>query len=82
MVTNHTMKTIFKVEIDCTNCANKIEELIERKLGVECNINFMTQKMIIEREDEIDVEDILAIGKKVDRDFQILRKKKTSFLGG
>lgn len=82
MVTNHTMKTIFKVEIDCTNCANKIEELIERKLGVECNINFMTQKMIIEREDEIDVEDTLTIGKKVDRDFQILRKKKTSFLGG
>lgn len=66
------MKTVFKVEIDCANCANKIEELIERKLGIGCNINFMTQKMIIEHEDKIDVEDILAIGKKVDRDFKIL----------
>lgn len=66
------MKTIFKIEIDCANCANKIEELIERKLGVGCNINFMAQKMIVEHEDEIDVEDILVIGKKVDRDFQIL----------
>ena len=66
------MKTIFRVEIDCANCANKIEKLIERKLGVGCNINFMAQKMIVEHEDKIDVEDILAIGKKVDRDFQIL----------
>lgn len=66
------MKTIFKIEIDCANCANKIEELIERKLGIGCNINFMAQKMIIEHENEIDVEDIITIGKKIDRDFQLL----------
>ena len=72
MATNYYMKTIFRIEIDCANCANKIEELIKKKLGVECNINFMTQKMMVEHEEEIDVEDILSIGKKVDRDFQIL----------
>ncbi len=47
------MKKKFKVEVDCANCAAKMEEAIRKVEGVqEVSVNFMTQKMTIEAEDE------------------------------
>jgi copper chaperone CopZ len=48
------MKKSFKLEdLDCANCAAKMEEAISKLPGVKkVNINFMAQKMILEAEDD------------------------------
>ena len=46
------MKKVFKIEVDCAVCAGKCEEAINKLEDViSCNINFMTQKMTIEIDD-------------------------------
>ena len=43
------MKKTYKIEVDCANCANKMEEAAKRTPGVkDVIVNFMTQKMIVE----------------------------------
>ena len=43
------MKKVFKLEdLDCANCAAKMENAISKIEGVEsANVSFMTQKMTI-----------------------------------
>ena len=47
------MKRTFILEdLDCANCAMKMQEAIEKIPGViSCSVNFMTQKMILEADD-------------------------------
>ncbi|MCR4741986.1 MAG: cation transporter [Treponema sp.] len=43
------MKKTYKIEVDCANCANKMEEATKKVDGVkDANVNFMTQKMTVE----------------------------------
>ena len=62
------MEKIFKIEVDCANCAAKMERAIEKIKGVESvSINFMSQKAFIEA-DESEFERIIAeAGKAVDK---------------
>lgn len=48
------MKKVFRLEeLDCANCARKMQEAISKIDGVESvNISFMTQKMTIEADSE------------------------------
>lgn len=47
------MRKSYKIEVDCANCANKMEEAARKTAGVkEVTVNFMTQKMIVDFEDE------------------------------
>ena len=72
------MKKSFKLEnLDCANCAAKMERAIGKIDGVsDCNISFMTQKMSIDAADE-KFEDILASAQKaisrVDRECKIIK---------
>ena len=67
------MKKKFKLEdLDCANCAAKMEEAIKKIEGVnDANVSFMTQKMTIEAEDgrfdEI-MQEVVAVCKKVEPD--------------
>ena len=67
------MKKTFKMtDVDCANCARKMQEAICRLDGVSsCTISFLTQKMTIEaddaRFDEI-VKQAVKCVKKVDSD--------------
>ena len=37
------MKKTYKIEVDCANCANKMEEAANRTNGVkQATVNFMT----------------------------------------
>ena len=46
------MKKTYKIEVDCANCANLMEEAAKKTAGVQnAVVNFMTQKMIVEFED-------------------------------
>lgn len=52
------MKKTFELEdLDCANCAMKMQEAIGKIPGViSCSVNFMTQKMILEADDaEFDI---------------------------
>lgn len=60
------MKKIIKLEnLDCANCAAKMENAIRKIEGVESvTINFMTQKMTLEA-DESAFDEIIRQAKKV-----------------
>ena len=46
------MKKTYKIEVDCANCANLMEEATKKTTGVkDAVVNFMTQKMIVEFEE-------------------------------
>ena len=71
------MKKSYKIEVDCANCAAKIEAALNKLEGVtKATVNFMTQKLILETEGDPDalLPTIEKTGKKVDDDFEILAK--------
>ena len=70
------MKKTYKIEVDCANCANKMEVAASKTDGIkEAVVNFMTQKMTVEFEDGADIESVmksvLKICKKVESDCEI-----------
>ena len=70
------MKKTYKIEVDCANCANKMEEAAKKTAGVaDAIVNFMTLKMIVEFEDGVDtkavMKEVLAHCKKVEDDCEI-----------
>ena len=71
------MKKVFKIEIDCANCASKVEEAIKKIDGVnDASLNFMTQKMIVDIEDDrFDevMKQVNKVAKKIEPDFCILK---------
>lgn len=70
------MKKKFKmVDLDCANCAAKMENAIKKIEGVtDANVSFMAQKMTIEaddaRFDEI-MQEVVKVCKKVEPECQI-----------
>ena len=59
------MKRSFKIEVDCANCANKMEEAANRTQGVKkAIVNFMTLKMIVEFEDGVDIKEVMTAVKE------------------
>ncbi|MBP3877891.1 MAG: cation transporter [Lachnospiraceae bacterium] len=69
------MKKKFKCEIDCANCAAKVEEAIKKIDGVnDAKVNFMMQKMTLDADDDR-FDEILAeairTGKKIEPDFSV-----------
>ncbi len=70
------MKKTYKIEVDCANCANLMEEEAKKTYGVKnAVVNFMAQKMEIEFLDEIDInkvmKEVLKNCKKVEEDCEI-----------
>ena len=70
------MKKNYKIEVDCANCANKMEEAAKNTSGVkDATVNFMTLKMSIEFEEGADaktvMKEVLANCKKVEDDCEI-----------
>jgi len=70
------MKKTYKIEVDCVNCANKMEDAAKNTAGVQnATVNFMTQKMIVEFEEGQDaksvMKDVLKNCKKVEDDCEI-----------
>ena len=70
------MKKTYEIEVDCANCANKMEEAAKKTAGVkDCTVNFMALKMNVEFEDGADektvMKAVLANCKKVEDDCEI-----------
>lgn len=71
------MSKTFKIEVDCANCANLVEDAAKKVSGVkELLFSFMTQKMKVTFEDDANQEavmtEVLKVAKKVEPDFEIL----------
>mgnify|MGYP000071484075 FL=1 len=70
------MKKTYKIEVDCANCANKMEDAAKNTAGVkDATVNFMALKMIVEFEEGADakavMKDVLKNCKKVEDDCEI-----------
>ncbi len=70
------MKKTYKIEVDCANCANLMEEAARKTAGVEAaTVNFMTQKMIVEFAEGQDAAQVMdsvrKACKKVEPDCEI-----------
>ncbi len=70
------MKKTYKIEVDCANCANLMEEAARKTAGVaSATVNFMTQKMIVEftegQEPAAVMQEVLKACKMVEPDCEI-----------
>ena len=70
------MKKTYKIEVDCANCANKMEAAAKATPGVaNATVNFMALKMIVEfaegAEPRSVMEAVLKNCKKVEDDCEI-----------
>lgn len=70
------MKKSYKIDVDCANCANKMELAAQNTPGVKkATVSFMTLKMTVEFEDGQDpkavMEAVRKNCKKVESDCEI-----------
>lgn len=70
------MKKTYKIEVDCANCANKMEIASGKIPGVKAvSVNFMAQRMQVEFEEGSEptavMQQVLKACKKVESDCTI-----------
>lgn len=70
------MKKTYKIDVDCANCANKMETAAQKTDGVkDAVVNFMTLKMNVEFEEGQDpktvMEEVRKNCKRVESDCEI-----------
>ena len=70
------MKKTYKIEVDCANCANKMELAASKTEGVKAaSVNFMALKMTVEFEDGVDeravMKQVLKACRRVESDCDI-----------
>ncbi|MBR1390333.1 MAG: cation transporter [Lachnospiraceae bacterium] len=70
------MKKTYKIDVDCANCANKMEQAAKHTAGVQdAVVNFMTLKMAVEFEEGADpkfvMQEVYKNCKKVEDDCEI-----------
>lgn len=71
------MSKTYKIEVDCANCAEKMQEAAKKTEGVaDATVSFMTQKMKVEFADGTDektvMKAVLKACKKVEPDCEIM----------
>ena len=72
------MKKVYRLkDLDCANCAAKMERNINKIDGVkEASVNFMSQKLTIEADDErfeAIMDEVVKVCKRVEPDCVIIR---------
>ena len=69
------MQKKFNIEVDCANCAAKIETALNKRDGVNrASVNFMTQKLVLDADDDrfsAILKDAVKTAKKIEPDFEI-----------
>lgn len=70
------MKKTYKIDVDCANCANKMEAAAARTAGVKAvTVNFMTLKMNVEFEEDAEpaavMQEVRKNCKRVEDDCEI-----------
>lgn len=70
------MKKTYRIEVDCANCANLMEQATRKIDGVAtATVNFMTQKMTVEFTDGADIpavmKNVLKACRRIEPDCEI-----------
>lgn len=70
------MKKTYRIEVDCANCANLMEEAANRTEGVQkAVVNFMAQRMTVDfaegSEEKAVMKDVIRACKRVEEDCEI-----------
>lgn len=72
------MRKTYVIEIDCANCAAKVENAVNRLEGVKkCTVSFMTGRMVLESVEEDQTElmkIVIKTAKKIEPDCEIYIK--------
>ena len=73
------MKKVFKLEdLDCANCARKMEDGIKKIDGVtDASVNFLAQKLTLEADDDrfdAILKEVIKTCKKVEPDCTVIVK--------
>jgi len=73
------MKKTYKIDVDCANCANLMQEASKKVEGVkDCVVNFMTLKMSVEFAEGADpaavMPEVVKACKKVEPDCEVFLK--------
>ena len=76
MTGGFTVKKSYRIEVDCANCANKMEQAAKATEGVkDAVVNFMTLKMSVEFAEGADPKEVMPrvrkACKKVEDDCEI-----------
>ena len=73
-----TMKKTYKIDVDCANCANKMEQAAKNTDGVkDATVNFMMLKMIVEFEEGADPKKVM---KEVQKNCKVVEDDCEIFL--
>ena len=70
------MKKTYKIEVDCANCANLMEQAVQKVAGVSsATVHYMTLKLHIVFEEGYDpstvMKEVLRVCKKIEPDCNI-----------
>lgn len=69
------MRKTYRIEVDCPNCAAKLENCVRETEGVEsCSVNLMTQKLVVTAEENRQkdiIDSVISKMKKIDDDVVI-----------
>ena len=72
------MKKTYKIDVDCANCANKMEQVAKNTDGVkDATVNFMMLKMIVEFEEGADPKKVM---KEVQKNCKVVEDDCEIFL--
>lgn len=72
------MKKAYKIDVDCANCANKMEQAAKNTDGVkDATVNFMMLKMIVEFEEGADPKKVM---KEVQKNCKVVEDDCEIFL--
>ena len=72
------MKKTYKIDVDCANCANKMEQAAKNTDGVkDATMNFMMLKMIVEFEEGADPKKVM---KEVQKNCKVVEDDCEIFL--
>ena len=69
------MKKRYKFEVDCANCAAKVEAAVKKIDGVnDASVNFMAQTLVLDADDarfDDILKEVVAVAKKVEPDCEL-----------
>ena len=72
------MKKTYKIDVDCANCANKMEQAAKNTDGVkDATVSFMMLKMIVEFEEGADPKKVM---KEVQKNCKVVEDDCEIFL--
>ena len=72
----YNMKKTYKIEVDCANCANLMEQAAKKTPGVkDASVSYMSLKMKVEFEDGADekavMQEVFKACRKIEPDCEI-----------